>query len=341
VPGYLSSSGAHLYAETGAKWQLGDIIEVSKSQLQSMPKEWFSDFVVADKQYPARGSPMTMEYAPKYDNAPTDPVHGGKIWEGHKHTAHPMAELELDEKAFLNAPTYAEAYDYAVKTGLLGDVHPAMYMSTSQLEPDAVQPIAQVGPNKKLDKLKKLMTTWSPWEEQPKHPMKHGLKDPDHELYWNAHCQHWQKYKPVSLSGCQKAYGKGPFVHGYHAPAPPAGFSVGTGMGYWHADKKTWLKWEPEPLDAPEPGPGNWVKKKSAKVEVGGPLASYHGMEQEGFNKTIQQYVPDFKHDTLLPVKNLTVESDFAGNVTKMTIMYQGGTTHEVTLSAQELEEQS
>jgi len=85
-------------------------------------------------------------------------------------------------------------------------------------------------------------------QEEPKqHPMKHGLKDDFTLLYWNAHCQFWQRQKPVSLSLCGKAYGDGPFVHGYHAPVPWGG--TGTGVGWWHQDKKKWLLWEPEPLE--------------------------------------------------------------------------------------------
>jgi hypothetical protein len=162
----------------------------------------------------------------------------------------------------------------------------------------------------------------------------------------------WQKSNPVTLMAgkAAQAYGKGPFVHGYHAPAPPAGFSVGSSMGYWHADKKAWLNWEPEPLETHDDPPlSEWKlspvvqgpKKKSAKEKVGGSLAGYHSMSGEGFQATILKYAPNFVHDTYLPVKNISVQSDFAGNATKMVIKYENGSTHEVTLSTQELEEQS
>jgi hypothetical protein len=127
--------------------------------------------------------------------------------------------------------------------------------------------------------------------EPKQYPMKHGLKDDVHGLWWNAHCQHWQKQKPFPLGwACEKAYGKGTFVHGYHAPMPHGG-STGTGVGWWHADKQKWLLWEPDPLpeaskvvvtkttyvpkeihhdgekwvEVPVKKPKQWVKKKPAK----------------------------------------------------------------------------
>jgi hypothetical protein len=58
---------------------------------------------------------------------------------------------------------------------------------------------------------------------EPKHPPKHGFKN-FNCMYWNAHCQFWQKQKPFPLGyECEKKYGKGPFVRGYHAPGPYAG----------------------------------------------------------------------------------------------------------------------
>jgi hypothetical protein len=86
-------------------------------------------------------------------------------------------------------------------------------------------------------------------QEEPKYGShKHGWHDEEKKLYWNAHCQFWQKQCPPALGwNCEKMFGKGPFVHGYHAPMPYGG-SVGTGIGYWHADKQKWLLWEPDPL---------------------------------------------------------------------------------------------
>jgi hypothetical protein len=264
VPAKTEQSSPHILSESGESWKHGDLIEVSMSQLDTMPKEWFLEFQIVDKLVDKMAYIMKYSVHDKFEAAMQELSDISQKWHGVSHQHAPLDGYAVHSHGVLADSHYGlpklkkpemmtTEQTEQVIVQHLGDVI-SYKAATKEAFDEVVQSIAQpvclednIGPASPQWKKALKAEIAKMFDEPKQYPMKHCYKDAG-GLWWNAHCQFWQKQKPFPLGyACEAKYGKGPFVHGYHAPMPH-GWSTGTGIGYWHADKKKWLLWEPDPL---------------------------------------------------------------------------------------------